>query len=260
MTDEMGAGQKRPGRSQSSNASPYLAPSVTSVNEAVARMEALSRYIAATEQRGELDGLACFNHLYTIITKRVRDGIADGFFEDLPFITQLDVEFANRYFDAIRMHTLLPGSAPRVWQVLFERRSNKWIESMQFAIAGVNAHVNLDLSIAVVNTCTALRTMPRHGHQHADYLRINQIFAEEMQGLRQYYERGFQRMLDNLATPVLDAVCNWSIVTYRNIAWDRALDLWKLRQSGKPEDALIAKLDQSAARKGDLILTPFFPL
>ena len=65
-------------------------------------------------------------------------------------------------------------------------------------------------------------------------------------------------MIDHLATPVLDAVCNWSIVTYRNIAWDKALELWKLRRVGESEALLESKIDQSAARKGDLILTPLF--
>jgi hypothetical protein len=193
-----------------------------------------------------------------VITRRVRDGIADGFFEDIPFITQLDVEFANRYFDAIRADEWLPGSAPRAWQMVFNRRSNKWIEPMQFAIAGVNAHVNLDLSIAVVNACSALRTHPKYGHQHADYLRINDIFAEEMSGLRRHYEIGLSRLVDSLATPVLDAICNWSIVTYRNIAWQKALELWDLRRRGQDELGLITKLDVSAARKADLILTPLF--
>jgi hypothetical protein len=242
----------------SSTATPYMASAVTSVNAAVARMEALSAYIADHESRGALDGLACFNHLYTVITRRVRDGIADGFFEDIPFITQLDVEFANRYFDAIRAHEWLPGSAPRAWQVLFDRRSNKWIEPMQFAIAGVNAHVNLDLCVAVVNACAALRTHPTHGHQHTDYLRINDIFAEEMKGLRQHYESGFSRMVDNLATPVLDAVCNWSVVTYRNIAWHKALELWDIRRRGRDDLDFITTTDVAAARKAELILTPLF--
>lgn len=233
----------------------YLRPPVHTVDEAVERMEDITRFIEATCEEPALDGLGCFNHLYTIITKRVRDGILSGFFDDAAFLTELDVVFANRYFDALRADAA-GAAAPRVWKSLLNHRENKRIEPMQFAVAGVNAHINFDLGISVVDTCTHLRTEPRRGTQHADYLRINDIFADEIPGLRRHYENDFGRAIDGMTSPILNLICNWSVVTTRNSAWDNALKLWDIRRRGEDESGFVNRLDRLASLGGDLLLTP----
>ena len=233
----------------------YLRPPVTTVDEAVERMEQITAYIETHALYPNLDGLNCFNYLYTVITKRIREGIATGFFEDRLFLTQLDVEFANRYFDALRA-AAVNSNVPRVWRSLLDKRSNRRIEPIQFAIAGVNAHINYDLAVAVVETCTALRTEPNSGTQRSDYQKVNQIFAEEMTGLRQHYENALARIIDGVTAPVLDVVCNWSVVTARNAAWNAAERLWDIRRRGEPEEAFVARLDKFAAMSGDVLLTP----
>ena len=45
------------------------------------------------------------------------------------------------------------------------------IEPVQFALAGMNAHINHDLPLAVVSTCSALATAPEVGPHFADWRR-----------------------------------------------------------------------------------------
>jgi len=232
----------------------FLKPAVSSIDEAISRMEEITAHLDQASPRGAEDGLACFNFLYTTITKRVREGIQDGFFEDVAFLTQLDIDFANRYLTALRLYVSDEGKTPRSWHVLLERRLKEDIESIQFAVAGVNAHVNFDLALAVVMTCTALRTEPNHGTQHADYLKINQIFSEEMETLRQHYESADVRAVDGALSPVLNLVCNWSVEMARDAAWEAAEHLWMLRRIDVAEDILTKKLDGLAALSGHLLL------
>ena len=49
---------------------------------------------------------------------------------------------------------------PTAWQPLFERRADPGIEPIQFALAGMNAHINHDLPLAVVATCPTWTARP----------------------------------------------------------------------------------------------------
>lgn len=233
----------------------FMKPAVSSLSEAITRMEEIGLCLEQSSPRGGQDGLACFNYLYTTITKRVRDGIDDGFFEDRAFLTQLDIDFANRYLTALRLYATEEKKTPRSWHVLLERRLNTDIESIQFAVAGVNAHVNFDLALAIVMTCTALRTEPNHGTQHDDYLKINQIFSEEMETLRQHYLGNMARAVDDALSPVLNLICDWSVEMARDAAWEAAENLWMLRRVDVAENMLTKQLDGMTALSGHLLLT-----
>jgi len=95
--------------------------------------------------------LKWFNWLYLQVTQAVEARVADGGFADNPWLAQLDVEFAGLYFSALQ--SWLSGQAtPACWQVLFAGRSQVAIVRIQFALAGLNAHINHALSEAMVST------------------------------------------------------------------------------------------------------------
>jgi hypothetical protein len=183
--------------------------------------------------RKQWDGLASFTYLYRIITKDVLDRLNGGTtFRDPEFLNRLDVEFAKRFFHAVRADAA-GRPAPRCWQVLFDRRSDERIDPMRFAVAGVNAHVNFDLAFAVVTTCEAL-PRPLGETERADYDVINDVFAEQMGDLRRHYEDRFTQVLDRVVFDDLaDDAGDITVIVARDAAWRRAEYLWTLR--GKPE-------------------------
>ena len=109
-------------------------PAVTSVADAIARMEAIGAAAAAG------DGLACFNRMYLEVTRAVDNEIGQGFFADPQFMTRLDVTFANLYFAAANV-AATPQAVPQAWRPLIEQRAVPGIEPIQFALAGMNAHI-----------------------------------------------------------------------------------------------------------------------
>jgi hypothetical protein len=93
------------------------------------------------------DGVACFNRMYLQVTELVGQNLVEGFFEDNAFIERLDVIFAGLYFrnvDAVESGQQADPS----WQPLFDARSNRVVWPIQFAFAGMNAHINHDLPLA----------------------------------------------------------------------------------------------------------------
>src|SRR3974377_283098 len=96
---------------------PPSGPPVTSVEEAIARMQAIEQSLPAT------DGLACFNRMYLEVTQDVNSRIAKGFFSDGHFMSTLDTAFANMYFDAVDALADPSKPIPKAWQPLVQSRS-----------------------------------------------------------------------------------------------------------------------------------------
>jgi hypothetical protein len=238
-------------------ASPYTGLPAGSVPEVIKRLEEIQSYAEAHEVRGQHDGVACFTYLYQRITTRVLEGIDSGRFEDGEFVKVLDVVFANRYLAALRASVLSPGDVPEAWEVLFQARAHAHITRLQFAAAGVNAHVNFDLAVAVADTCTQLESAPAIGAKHQSYQEINKIFAEEMQSLREHFESTWERLIDqDVLGRVANKMDDWIVVATRDVAWDAAEHLWNLRERGEDEASFITRMDGLAGEAGRAVLLP----
>jgi hypothetical protein len=201
--------------------------------------------------------LADFNKLYLRITTSVLDRLYEGRFADPAFLSRLDVEFAARYFDALRQWGDKSASCPRVWSVLFCRIAGPDCRPLPSAAAGVNAHINFDLPFALVTTFDHLGSDPvDDGDQHHDYLQINEIFAEAIPELRRGYLDRWQLLIDTMNGD-LDDWWQGEMVEYtRNIAWRNAQKLWAVRHDLPATAKERSRLDGSAAAVGRLLLSP----
>jgi hypothetical protein len=171
------------------------------------------------------------------------------------------VVFANLYFEAVRASAAGPATVPRAWGALLERRSDPRVAPLQFALAGMNAHINRDLPVAVVSTCRELGTTPTAGSHRSDYERVNVVLAEVERGVRQTFEMGLLLAADIAAPLVGDVVVNWKLLKARAAAWSNAEALWTLGQvsphvAGEYLDALDGLV--GLASRG--LLAPVVPL
>jgi hypothetical protein len=198
------------------------APPASSIAEVISRMEAISTALPAS------DGLACFNRMYLEVTEKVDSQVTAGFFADPAFVIQLDVTFAGLYFAAVdaadRSETV-----PAAWRPLIEQRADDRINPVQFALAGMNAHINHDLPIAVVQTCLALGTAPAAGEHHADYQKVDELLDAIEQSIRQSFESRPELLVDRHLQAVCNLISTWSIGSARDVAWGNALLLWQVR-------------------------------
>ena len=201
--------------------------------------------------------LADFNRLYLTITTNVLDRLYEGCFADPAFLACLDVEFAARYFEALRMWGDTNDGCPRVWTVLFRRVAGPDCRPLPSAAAGVNAHINFDLPFALVTTFEHLGSDPVDGSdQHRDYLQINDIFAEAIPGLRRGYLEKWQLFID-VMNGRLDDWYEGELVEYtRDVAWRNAQKLWSVRHDLSELARERDRLDANAARFGRLLLSP----
>lgn len=190
------------------------------------------------------DGVADFHRMYLHVTERVGAAVAARSFQDAEFMERLDCVFAGLYLEAFRASEESRSSA---WQPLFALRAQPGTVPLQYALAGMNAHINFDLGLALVRTCRQLgRTLDSPGVR-ADFLAINELLAAEVQQVRESYLSGAARDLDRAAAPVLNVVGGWSIEAARDAAWLSATVQWTLQK--RPE-AYTAYLDSRASFVG----------
>ena len=125
------------------------------------------------------DGVAVFNRLYLTVTERIgaiieKPGTDAITFRDPAAMTDLDVRFANLWLSAYDAdasgRTVTPG-----WRPLFQARG-AGLFPVQYALAGMNAHIEHDLAIAVVGTCRARGLEPED--VHGDYELVNKVLAQ----------------------------------------------------------------------------------
>ena len=195
----------------------------TTIADVITRMQAIDAALPAS------DGVACFNRMYLEVTQGVNERVEQGSFDDPVFVSHLDVVFANLYFGAADAIAGPPSAQPVAWRPLLDARSTPGIEPIQFALAGMNAHINHDLPLAVVTTCTELSTAPEDGSHHADYQKVDALLDASEQSVRESFEPKDTVALDQHAAAVANIVGNWSINTARDMAWDTAVALWEVR-------------------------------
>jgi Family of unknown function (DUF5995) len=218
---------------------------VTTVAEAIACMETIGAGLPAG------DGLACFNRMYLQVTQTVGTDLGQGFFADPAFMTTLDVTFANLYFAAAQA---MPTAVPTAWRPLVELRGAAGIEPIQFALAGMNAHINHDLPLAVVATCAALNSAPTDDSHYGDYQKVDALLDAAEQAARESFEPPDVKDVDEHVARVLDLVCNWSINSARDVAWDTALALWEIRDHRVATDLFTGALARTVAMASRVLL------
>jgi hypothetical protein len=90
-----------------------------------------------------------FPAMYRQVTLKVKAGIKNNFFDDAARMEQFTTLFANRYFAAFDEYQKT-GKTNRSWKVAFEALKNPDLLVAQHLLLGINAHINLDLSIVAV--------------------------------------------------------------------------------------------------------------
>jgi hypothetical protein len=200
---------------------------VATIDDVLAAQRAIDAALPPT------DGVACFNKLYLAVTTNVRAAeLEGGTFAAVPFLSALDVAFGNLYFAAL---TALEKGAPvpRAWAPLFAARDRTDVAPLQFALAGMNAHINRDLPVGLVSTFTGLgQTMARPSQQATDFDKVNDVLATTEQQIAASYFTPLMKSLDRNFDGVEDVIANWSVREARAAAWVNGAALWRLR--GEP--------------------------
>jgi hypothetical protein len=204
------------------------------------------------------DGLWWFNHLYLQVTTRVRTAIGQAVtFDDPQFLDRLDVIFGNLYFDAIAGGDANPSLAPPAWRPLLEVRMKAGVEPLQYALAGMNAHINRDLPVGIVTAYEELGgCLTSSNARHDDFERVNAILETVEAQVKTQFLSGAAATLDAIATPVDDTIAMWNIRAARDAAWTNAEVMWSLTPTPMLRQDFFDRLDRFTGFAARGLLAP----
>jgi len=200
------------------------------------------------------DGIGAFVDVYREVTALVALRVTDGTFADPAFTEELDVRFAGLFLD-VPADLAAHRPVPKAWAPLVERRAHPGILPIQFALAGMNAHINHDLALAVLATCAARHCAPEDGTVHRDFEKVNHVLAEVVRPIRQSFLDEVVVRYGAAASPLADLVSTFSIERARDAAWVSALTLWHLRGVPFVESAARDTLARTVGLVGRQLLT-----
>jgi len=219
-------------------------PALETITDVIARMKAMDVALAVN------DGLKWFNRLYLMVTEQVDLNPPAGAWRSPIWLTRLDVIFAGFYFSAVA--DFLEGAAvPSAWSALFEARYRDGVDRIQFALAGMNAHINHDLSLALLATDAELSVVPVPGSpEFTDYESVNTLLNSVMPSALTMLATDTLGVLAQDTGKVGRLLAFWDICSARDLAWNFADHLRGLAEPVRAvalssQDALTGALGRS---------------
>ncbi|HEY3405746.1 MAG TPA: DUF5995 family protein [Ohtaekwangia sp.] len=215
------------------------------IDEIIAQLERV-----ITECTNTSDRIGYFASLYHKVTVRVRDAILKKEFENNERMERFDVIFANRFLHAITLwqnHT--PPTAP--WKVTFENSTKRSRLVLQHLLLGMNAHINLDLGIAAVETTGAadIREIRK------DFNSINDILgAMTFEVLQEINRISPLLSLFGLHAKNDTILIQFSITNARDGAWSFAEDL--ASKTGSDYERCMASRSETISKLAESLVRP----
>jgi hypothetical protein len=192
------------------------------------------------------DGVAWFTRLYLAVTESV------GARKRSAFVERLDVVFANLFVAAVDART-----PPRAWAPLFACRARPHVAPIQFALCGMNAHINRDLPVALVQTATELRVDLEHAAAaHREFVAINGLLAQTEARVKKQFATGLVGLADSALGALDDRIAMWDVGRARDAAWVQGQVLWRLRALPPLERRYLDTLDRTVGFAGRGLVLP----
>ncbi len=198
------------------------------------------------------DGLKWFNRLYLMVTKEVDMSPPAGGWKDASWLTLLDVVFASLYFKAVAGFLSGAPGVPSSWNAMLSARYAA-VDRIQFALAGMNAHINHDLSLALLATDQQSNVEPDLASpQHADYDAVNGLLNAVMPSALQMLAVGVLGELAQDTGKIGQILAFWDICRARDLAWTFADHLRGLGVGAR--QVALAAQDQMTGALGRAIM------
>ena len=213
---------------------------VNTIDEVIDILETM---IIESEKNNDPSGY--FAALYQKVTIRVKEGIANNYFENGPRMELLDVVFAKRYLDAwfaYRNHEPVPLS----WKRAFDLSSSYWPIVLQHILMGINAHINLDLGTVAAEISRGKNLADLEN----DFNKINTILSSLVHEVEEDLSAVWPALkyLLKWSGKVDDFLVDFSMKIAREGAWKYANQI-----ADVPEGEVLVSIDSRDQRVADKV-------
>ncbi|MFC4425217.1 DUF5995 family protein [Deinococcus navajonensis] len=195
------------------------------VEEALNRLRQLEARYSAQE-----DARAIFTGAYVVITAAMQEALNAGRFLDGAWVERYLTAFARLYLEAAHQYEtdleLGTGAAPAAWQIAFETCRHFNVSPLVHLLLGINAHVNRDLAVALVQAGISERLHERY----EDHTRVNDVLSEAVNALQARVTSSTPSLarLDGVMGHWDEQVACRTVAWARELAWSQAVRLTRV--------------------------------
>ena len=195
------------------------------------------------------DASGYFSAMYARVTKAVDDSIAGNGFADGSGMATFARTFAGRYLTPRSGRPPIPGC----WKAAWDVSGDRGLLIIQHLLLGVNAHVNHDLPLVVVDLADERGGLDA---MRSDFDAINRILSATQPQVM--HDLGSTSRWVNIASGLGGGrMFDFSLVVARRQAWRSAVRLYGMDPADRPAD--VAELDELVRVLAYLVAHPNTP-
>jgi hypothetical protein len=205
-----------------------------------------------------VDAKAVFLGCYQLMTGNTLRAIAQGEFQDRVWVDHLLHRFADYYFVALEAYERNPAAAPRVWQATFAAAADARLRPIQNLLLGVNAHINYDLVLTLVEVLRpewSGLSAEQRAARYADHCHVNAIIARTIDTVQDQVlgpAMPEMRLVDALLGRLDEQLVSALVRRWRETVWRNTLRLLAA-SNGDQERRLLSGVETETLRLGRLI-------
>jgi hypothetical protein len=225
-----------------------------------ARMAALVQEWQARDDRR-----AIFLQCYRLMTLNMLTAIDTGEFQDAGWVSRLLRRFAGYYFDALELYERSHRRTPLVWLATHDAAARSETMMMQNLLLGVNAHINYDLVLTLVEMLEGeWGELGKRGRRrrYTDHCRVNVIIGATIDSVQDAVlepRMPAMDLVDKAMGPVDEWMTSWLITHWREEVWQNAVALMEARDK-KGRERLQRSVEAVALKRAEVLLLKGFPL
>jgi hypothetical protein len=205
------------------------------------------------------DRRTIFLSCYMLMTGNMLKALEKGEFNDTRWVSELLHRFADYYFTALEQYEQDYQSSPLVWQLAFNATQEPGKLVLQDLILGVNAHINYDLVITLVDMLEPeWGELSKDGlkERYTDHCHVNDIIGRTIDTVQdQIIEQTEPAMkfIDLALGPIDEWMTSRLITHWREEVWQNALQMIETANPGEREQKR-QQIEVNALERGKAIL------
>lgn len=187
------------------------------------------------------DRRATFLKCYLMMTRNILAALRQGEFLDPDWVHRLLERFADYYFEALNEYRRDAAAAPSVWREAHNVTQQQQNQVLQDLLLGVNAHINYDLVLALVDVLEPEQPTTddsKLAKRYSDHCRVNTIIArtiDEVQDEVIEVQEPKMDLVDKLMGRVDEWMISNLIAHWRDEVWAHALEMMDLQSARERE-------------------------
>lgn len=211
------------------------------------------------EMEKAADQRAIFLNCYLLMTQNMLKAVDASEFNDSAWVGYLLERFAQYYFDGLTAYDEKRATTSAVWQLAHRTAGEPERYVLQHLLLGVNAHINYDLVLTLVDVLEpewAGLTAVQQAERQVDYCQVNEIIRITIDTVQDDVVEAYSPVMD-LVDKTLGPLDEWLIsrliTNWRDEVWDTAVALMTTRETAVRQQ-LLHQIEATTLHRAEAIL------